>query len=95
MGAKTSMLVYSDGNARSLLASAGPPDRHASGRLLASLFPGEKLEPLTDGSLTWTYPSEDELYVGSFEGVDILAATEIAVDRPSKLDTRFLKVSVP
>ena len=51
MGAKTWMLVYADGSAREALLARPTLDRDATARFAATLFPGEKLEPLEDGDL--------------------------------------------
>lgn len=90
MGAKTWMLVYSDGEARARLASKPTLDRSGSDREATLLFPKEKLEHLGDGSLSWTAPPDDELLIGCFAGVTVVAAKEFGGDYPSKLDQRFL-----
>jgi hypothetical protein len=93
MGAKTWMLVYAAGSASEALASGNALDREASAKLAASLFPGEKLVPLPDGDLLYTNPPDDELYVGCFPGVSVLAAAEFAIDKPSELPERFLRAA--
>jgi hypothetical protein len=40
--------------------------------------------------LSYTCPPDDELYMGCFKGVSILAAKEFGTDYPSKLSTRFI-----
>lgn len=94
MGAKTWMLVYADGNARERLAASPKLDRAATQAAAARLFPKERLLPLPDGSLTWTNPPGNELHIGSFQGVTIVAATEFGIDYPSKLPRRFLEHAV-
>jgi hypothetical protein len=90
MGAKTWMLVYADGDARTRLAAGAPLDRDATVRLAAELFPKEKLEALEDTALAWTAPPDAELAIGCFPGVEVVAAKEFGGDYPSKLDPRFL-----
>lgn len=90
MGAKTWMLVYSNGSAKAALGAAPVLDRDASTELAQRLFPSEKLEPLSDGKLSFTNPPDDELVVGSWSGVSIIAAKEFAIDQPSKLPAVFL-----
>lgn len=92
MGAKTWMLVCSDGPAREALKAAPKLDRVKSAALAAELFPGEKLEPIADGSLEYTSPPDKEIYIGCYEGVTIVAAKEFGIDYPSKLPARFLKI---
>jgi hypothetical protein len=90
MGAKTWMLVYADTDARAALERRPSLDRAATASLAALLFPEEKLEPLEDGALMYTCPPDDELCVGSFAGVSIVAAKEFGIDYPSQLPARFV-----
>jgi hypothetical protein len=90
MGAKTWMIVFADSNAREALAAKPQLDREATQKLVNTLFPGEKLEPIGDGDLSDTCPPDDELYIGCFPGVSIVAAEEFGIDYPSKLPQRFI-----
>ena len=90
MGAKTWMLVYATGSAREALSRGTPIDRDASAVLARRLFPGEKLEPLSDVDLSYTNPPDDEVFVGCFPGVSVVAAIDFAIDKPSQLPERFL-----
>jgi hypothetical protein len=45
---------------------------------------------LPDASLAFTNPADGEVYAGVFPGLTILCSGEVAVDRPSRLDRRFL-----
>ena len=90
MGAKTWMLVLADSNARDALATKPPLDRVATQKLADTLFPGEKLEPIGDGDLSFTCPPDDEVHIGCFPGVSVVAAKEFGIDYPSKLDQRFI-----
>jgi hypothetical protein len=89
MGAKTCMLVYADGNVGELLKTNPPLDREASVALVKKLFPSEKLQPIEDGNLAYTSPPNDEIRVGCFPGVSIIAAKEFAIE-PSQLASNFL-----
>ncbi len=91
MGAKTWMLVYADSNARELLAKSPVLDRNATSRLANLLFPKERLEPLDDGSLDYTCPPDDEIHIGCFPGVSVVAAAEFGIDNPTQLPAHFLK----
>ena len=91
MGAETWMLVYADGNAREVLAASPKLDREATFKLAAKLFPKERLEPLADGDLYCTCPPDDELHIGCFPGLSIIAAGEFGIDYPSRLDPHYLK----
>lgn len=90
MGAKTWMLVISQKDASELLAADLAIDRDASASLARKLFPGEELIALDDGDLYYTNPPDDEIYVGSFAGVDVIAAREFGIDYPSQLPRSFV-----
>ena len=90
MGAKTWMLVLADSNAREALAANPSLDREATVRLANALFPSEKLEPIGDGDLSYTCPPDDELHIGCFPGVSVVAAKEFGIDYPSRLPQRFI-----
>jgi hypothetical protein len=84
------MLVLADGDAREALAAKPPLDREATSVLAATLFPGEGLHPIGDGELIFTSPPEDEVHIGCFPGVTVIAAIEFALDLPSTLPQRFI-----
>ncbi len=90
MGAKTWMLVLAASDARDRLAAKRPLDREATRKLADTLFPGEKLEPIGDGDLSCTCPPDDEVHIGCFPGVSVIAAKEFGLDYPSKLHQRFI-----
>ncbi len=90
MGAKTWMLVLADTNAREALGAIPPLDREATRKLADTLFPDEKLEFIGDGDLSYTNPPDDEIHIGCFPGVSVIAAKEFGIDYPSKLHPRFI-----
>jgi hypothetical protein len=90
MGAKTWMLVLANSNARQALAAKPPLDQEATQKLASTLFPGEKLEQIGDGNLSYTCPPNDEVHIGCFPGVSVIAAKEFGIDYPSKLPQRFI-----
>ncbi|MFO0812331.1 MAG: hypothetical protein U0796_03880 [Gemmatales bacterium] len=59
--------------------------------MASQLFPREKLQLAQDGSLFNTSPPEDELLIGCFPGITIVAAAELGIDYPSTLPAHFLK----
>jgi hypothetical protein len=89
MGAKTWMLVYADCDVREALRAMPQLDREATWKLVTMLFPGEKLESWGDGDLLNTSPPDDEISIGCFPGVSIIAAKEFGIDYPSQLDESF------
>jgi len=90
MGAKTWMLVYANESASDALRKRQELDRAATLKLANTLFPRDKLEPIGDGDLSYTCPPDDELHIGCFPGVSIVAAREFGIDYPSKLHSSFI-----
>lgn len=90
MGAKTWMLVYADTSARDALSAQPPLEREATLKLAKKLFPREKLEPMGDGDLTCTCPNDNELDIGCFPSVSVIAAKEFGIDYPSRLPEIFI-----
>lgn len=90
MGAKTWMLVTADNDVRELLARKPALDRQMTLKVANELFPKDKLEELQDGDLSFTCPPDDEIVIGCFPGLTVIAAKEFAIDVPSKLPARFL-----
>jgi hypothetical protein len=90
VGAKTWMLVYASRQVEEALKGNLQLDRAATQQLAASLFPKHKLEPIGEGDLSFTCPPGNEVYIGCFPGVSILAAKEFGIDYPSKLPARFI-----
>lgn len=90
MGAKTWMLVYANRNVGEALKGRPQLDRDATLQLASKLFPKDELEPMGDGDLSYTCPPEDELHIGCYPGVSILAAKEFGIDYPSRLPVPFI-----
>jgi hypothetical protein len=91
MGAKTWMLVNADDDPREILNSNPQLDRKATLKLAKSIFPLESLEEIETNSLLFTNPPDDELYVGCFPGLSIVAAIEFGIDYPSQLSERYIR----
>jgi len=87
------MLVYADGDARAALGKQPPLDVDASLRLASSLFASETLAQIGPGDLSRTCPPDDEVHVGQFQGVAVVAAKEFGIDYPSSLPERFLELA--
>jgi hypothetical protein len=90
MGAKTWMLVYAESNAREALKAKPQLDRRSTHRLAATLFPREKLEDIGDRDMSYTCPPGNELCIGCFPGISVIAAKEFGIDYPSRLPERFI-----
>lgn len=91
MGAKTWMLVYAQGSARDALKTLPDLDREATSKFAGKLFPRDTLEPLEDSDLSWTCPPDEELFIGCFPGVSVVAAKEFLIDYPSGLAANFIE----
>src|SRR5262249_31035914 len=90
MGEKTRMLVYADSNAREALGTNPQLARQSTQTLATTLFPREKLEVVGDADLSYMFPPDNELCIGCFPGVSIIAAREFGIDHPSMLPQRFI-----
>jgi len=84
------MLVYASAKVADTLRSGPELDRDATMQLATRLFPKDKLEPIGEGYLSYTCPPNDELHIGCFPGVSILAAKEFGIDYPSRLPASFI-----
>ena len=93
MGAKTCMLVYASGDPRATLRNKPSLDVDGSLRLAASLFPGKTFTQLGPGDLSSTNPPGDEIHLGLFAGIAVVAASDFAIDHPSRLPSRFLELA--
>lgn len=93
MGAKTWMLIYADDEPSKAFKTYPSLELQATLRLAKSLFPSEKLEEIGQGDLSYTCPPEDEIHIGRFPSVAVVAAKEFGIDYPSKLPQQFLKAS--
>ena len=91
MGAKTWMLVYADSDAGKALKANPSLDREATLQLAHKLFSNEQLQPLGDCDLSYTCPPDDELHIGCFAGVSVIAAKEFGIDYPSTLPRAFIE----
>jgi len=89
------MLVYAEeGKASEILKSCTQIDRAATVALARELFPNDRLEPAgRDGDLLYTCPPDDEVHMGCFDGLSVIAAKEFGIDYPSKLPQRFLEAA--
>lgn len=94
MGAKTWMLIYGNESISETLKKKPDLDRATTVELAKRLFPSEALKPLSDVDLSYTCPPDDELIIGCFSGLNIIAAKEFGIDYPSKLPTQFLDPSL-
>lgn len=94
VGAKTSLLIFSDGEAPSALRGARVVDDSATADLLQRLYPGWDVEP-DDGTtlVEATYPPDGVCYAASFSGVDVVCDRRLTSLRPSVMPEHLLEAS--
>jgi hypothetical protein len=90
VGAKTWMLVYSTAKVAEALRWGSQLDRDGTLKLATSLFPKDQLELIGEGDLSYTCPPDDELHIGCFPTVSIVAAKEFGIGYPSELPASFI-----
>lgn len=90
MGAKTWILSFSDGKAKEVLRSLPISDKQKEQELLSQLFPSEKFESIDDTDLFCTSPPDNEIYLGCYAGLTIVAASDFAIDYPSQIPSHYL-----
>jgi hypothetical protein len=90
VGAKDWMVVYADGDVRPILQAAPPIDRDETRALVRRLYPSRRVVETEDGTLFLANPPQDQLLAGCFPGLTVICTADVALDRPSTLDRRFL-----
>jgi hypothetical protein len=91
MGAKNWMLFYTDGDVRPILQAAPPIDRGATRAMVQRLYPTMELVETADGSLAEAGPPDGLVLAGCFPKLSIVCTADVAQDRPSTVDRRFVK----
>ncbi len=91
MGAKTWMLIHSDGDLRDALRSGSALDPNATLALVSKLFPKQQFKYVGQGDLSYTNPPKTEVHAGCFPGFSVVAAMDYAVDYPSRLPPNLLE----
>ena len=91
MGAKTWMLVGCNVDPKQVFSAKPVLNRVTSQKLARAVFPKHSLTEAADSNLSCTNPPDDEVCVGVFPGVSVIAASEFGVDRPSKIKKRYLR----
>ena len=90
MGAKTWMLVGCDGSPKDIFTNSPVLDREGARELARRMFPRGAFTEVMDGDLSSTNPPDDEIYVGVFPGLSVIAAGEFGIDFPSRLPKEYL-----
>jgi len=85
------MLVYAQDDPRIALGAQPELDRDAALQFARTLFPSDKLELLGETDLWSTCPPRNEIHVGQFPRIAVVAAKEFGIDHPSRLPRQFLE----
>lgn len=94
MGAKTGMLVYSQGDAVAALKGRLAADPVAAAESVARLRPGWRAVPVGEGNLEEdVYPPEGLAYVGCFPDLEVMCDRRVMLDRPSSLEEHLVAAS--
>lgn len=90
MGAKTWMLVYSNGDVPSIWAKepALKSDRHTE--VLNYFFPKSKFSEIESSSLAFACPPTDDVYISDLGDILVVASDVIAIDNPSNISQQFI-----
>jgi hypothetical protein len=91
VGAKSAMLVFSEGRAADRLRVARESDEAATAALVARVHPGCTVE-LASGESLWdgTYPPDGICYAASSEGVEIVCDRRLMGHQPSLMPPHLL-----
>lgn len=94
MGAKTGLLVYSDGDAPGLLRQVDAADLDRTTAMMRRLYPGWEIEEC-GGSDLWdgVYPPKGTAYAASWPGVDVIGDQRVMIDAPSQLPGHLVAAS--
>jgi hypothetical protein len=91
MGAKDSFICYADTDVATVLARRPEIDRGATDALVQRLFANRVVSATEDGTLgEHANPPEGLVYAAVWPGAAIVCTSQVALDRPSQVDRRFL-----
>jgi hypothetical protein len=91
MGAKDWFICYADDDVSRVLAARPALDRAATDALVRRLFPSHTVTPDEGGTLGENAdPDDDMVYAAVWPGATLVCTSNVALDRPSELEARFL-----
>lgn len=90
MGAKTWMIVYSNGDVPLVWSREPKLNSERNSKILSVLFPGEKYGEIENGNLASTCPDNSYVQIADLDEVLIVATHEVAIDNPSKIPRNFV-----
>ena len=89
MGAKAWFVAYHNGNPKETLAQNPTLDREASLKIAKIFSSNASFVELDDGDLADLQPPTNEICVGVYDGLTIVAQEGLMLDAPSKLNPRW------
>lgn len=89
MGAKAWFIAFFDEAPRKTSSQEPKLDREASAAMARRLLPKHALTEVADGDLSFLDPGDDQLLVGCYPGLSVVALAELGVDFPSRIDPRW------
>lgn len=92
MGAKTWMVVFSNGDIPSIWNRTPKQTCKRNGEILTTLFPNKKFKEIETGNLANTYPSKRTVQISDFGAFVVVATEAVAIDNPSKIPRTLLKL---
>lgn len=91
MGAKTWMVVYSNGDVPSIWGKEPKQINDRYTEILSALFPNKKFNKLENGNLAFTCPQDHNVQIADFGDLIIVATSAVAIDNPSKIPRQYLE----
>ncbi len=91
MGAKTSLLAYSNGPIAPRLRATFEPDPVGAEKLVELVHPGIPRAPIDPDTLDRTWPQDGTAYATSGPGIDIISDRSVADYSPPDLPARLLE----
>ena len=92
MGAKSAAVVFAQGWPADLLASCPAHDPAQAADVAARVFPDRTCVRVEDDDFLELYPGEDELIVGCYPGVVIVAAQDLGGLEPEEMEQSLIRL---
>jgi hypothetical protein len=90
MGVKAWFAAYYVDDPKETLRKGPKLDRSAATELARTLLPKADFQEQADGNLNWLNPDDDEIYVGVYGDLKVVAHVQFAQDCPSHVKPHWL-----
>lgn len=91
MGAKTWMIVYSNGDVPSIWGREPKVNHARNPAILSKLFPGKKYNEIENETLASTCPNTGYVQIADLDKILVVATDIVAIDHPSKIPPNVLR----